>query len=133
MKQGTKNQSFFGLEFIATSEETEGKYFLSKAIIPAGDNGPPPHIHSKEDEGFYIEKGELTFIVNHKEICVRAGSFINIQKGEKHTWYNSSAGEAIVIVTFCPAGIEEMFRELDQNITDIHLISRKYGTHFFIE
>jgi quercetin dioxygenase-like cupin family protein len=133
MLLNSQYSSFFGLQFIATSQETEGKYFLAKTIVPDGDDGPPPHIHTREDESFYIEKGELTFVVNDKEIVVKTGDFINIQKGEKHTWYNNSGKSTHLFITFCPGGIEEMFRELDQNMVDINEIGKKYGTEFFNE
>ena len=48
--------------FLATSEDTSGKYALWEAIVPPG-GGPPPHLHSREEEGFYILEGEITFTI----------------------------------------------------------------------
>ena len=45
--------------FLATGEDTNGKYALWEAIVPPG-GGPPPHVHSREEEGFYILEGEIT-------------------------------------------------------------------------
>lgn len=39
--------------FLATGEDTNGKYAMWEAIVPPG-GGPPPHVHSQEEEGFYI-------------------------------------------------------------------------------
>src|SRR5438132_7538016 len=36
--------------FLATGEDTNGKYALWEAIVPPG-GGPPPHVHSREEEG----------------------------------------------------------------------------------
>ena len=47
--------------FLATGAETNGKYALWEAIVPPG-GGPPPHVHSREEEGFYILEGEITEI-----------------------------------------------------------------------
>src|ERR1700680_3294479 len=44
--------------FLATGEDTNGKYALWEAIVPPG-GGPPPHVHSREEEGFYILEGEI--------------------------------------------------------------------------
>lgn len=127
----TKNhKSYFGLVYIATAEQTNGRYFISETVVPAGDPGPPPHIHSKEDESFYVISGELTFVVNGEEVALRAGEFLNIEKGEKHTWKNNSSSPARLLVTFAPAGIEEMFVELENNPSDIKNISSRYGTRF---
>lgn len=130
MKIKKSNESHFGLTFLATGRETNGKLFLSATTIVAGDGGPPVHAHSREDEGFYLKKGNLTFIVNEKEIKLKEGEFLNINKGEKHTWRNDTEFDAELIVTFVPAGIENMFMELYKNMEDIKRIGMKYGTDF---
>ena len=33
--------------FLATGEDTDGKYALWEAIVPPA-GGPPPHVHSRE-------------------------------------------------------------------------------------
>src|ERR1700710_2605568 len=53
--------------FLATGDETDGKYAIWEAIVPPG-GGPPPHVHSREEEGFYILEGEITFHVG-LEFC----------------------------------------------------------------
>ncbi|MEQ8788802.1 MAG: cupin domain-containing protein [Pirellulaceae bacterium] len=45
--------------FLATGEETGGKYAMWEAIVPPG-GGPPPHIHSREEESFYVLEGQMT-------------------------------------------------------------------------
>ena len=37
--------------FLATGEETEGRYAMWEALVLPG-GGPPPHTHSREEEGF---------------------------------------------------------------------------------
>jgi len=53
--------------FLATGEDTNGKYALWEALVPPG-GGPPPHVHSREEEGFYILEGEITFTVNGERV-----------------------------------------------------------------
>ena len=48
--------------FLATGDETNGKYAMLEAIVPPG-GGPPPHTHSREVESFFILEGEITFTV----------------------------------------------------------------------
>ena len=52
--------------FLATGEETNGKYAIWEAIVPPG-GGPPPHVHSREEEGFYVLEGEITFQIGEEQ------------------------------------------------------------------
>lgn len=130
MKIKKSREVYFGLTFLATGKETDGKYFLSETTVPSGDPGPPIHTHSKEDEGFYLRSGTLLFLIDGEEIKLNEGEYLNIEKGEKHTWRNESNLDAELIVTFVPAGIEDMFKELDRNMANIKEIGQKYGTEF---
>jgi mannose-6-phosphate isomerase-like protein (cupin superfamily) len=49
--------------FLATGDDTNGKYALFEALVGPG-GGPPPHVHSREEEGFYVLEGEITFTIN---------------------------------------------------------------------
>lgn len=57
--------------FLATGDETNGRYAMCEAIPPGG--GPPPHVHSREEEGFYVLEGEITLTVGDKRLVVTAG------------------------------------------------------------
>lgn len=41
--------------FLATGEDTDGKYALLEAIVPPGGS-PPPHVHSREDEASFYSR-----------------------------------------------------------------------------
>jgi hypothetical protein len=46
---------------IKTSAQlTGGAYGLVEASVPPG-SGPPPHVHTREDEAFYVLDGQLEF------------------------------------------------------------------------
>ena len=132
MKKSKANKNYFGLNFIATGNETNGKYCLSQTTVPAGDPGPPIHSHSKEDESFFLIRGQLIFIIDGKEVELDEGNFLNIEKGERHTWRNDANVDAEMIITFAPDGIENMFIELDRDVSKIKEIGMKYGTAFEI-
>jgi hypothetical protein len=53
--------------FLATGDNTLGTYGLWEAIDPPG-GGPPPHVHSREEERFYILEGEITVQSGDKRI-----------------------------------------------------------------
>lgn len=101
--------------FLATSEDTDGKYATWEAIVPPG-GGPPPHIHSREEEGFVVLEGEITFQVRDKRIVAKAGTFANIPLGTPHSFKNESDQPAKMIITVAPAGLEKMFLEVSMPV-----------------
>ena len=96
--------------FLATGEETDGKYALFEAIVPPG-GGPPPHVHSREEEGFYILEGEITFTIDGKPLVATAGMFANMPVGTPHSFKNESSRPAKMLISVAPAGLEKMFFE----------------------
>jgi quercetin dioxygenase-like cupin family protein len=97
--------------FLATGEETEGKYAMFEAIVPPG-GGPPPHVHSREEESFLILEGEITFTVNGEQIIATAGTFANMPVGSLHSFKNATDKTARMIISVAPAGLEKMFFEV---------------------
>jgi quercetin dioxygenase-like cupin family protein len=96
--------------FLATGQDTNGKYAMWEAIVPPG-GGPPPHVHSREEEGFYILEGEITLHVGDERIVAPAGMFANMQVGTPHSFKNESDKPARMLISVAPAGLEEMFFE----------------------
>ena len=79
--------------------------------MPPG-GGPPPHVHSREEEGFYILEGEITFTVNGERLVARAGAFANMPVGTPHSFKNESSQLAKMLISVAPAGLEQMFFEV---------------------
>ncbi len=88
--------------FLATGEETDGKYALWEAIVPPG-GGPPPHVHSREEEGFCILEGEITFRIGEKQIVATAGMFANMPVGTPHSFKNESDRAAKMLISVGPS------------------------------
>jgi quercetin dioxygenase-like cupin family protein len=97
--------------FLATGEETNGKYAMWEALVPPG-GGPPPHVHSREEEGFYILEGEITLQVGEKRLVATAGMFANMPVGTPHSFKNESDRTAKMLISVAPAGLEQMFFEV---------------------
>src|SRR5256885_11079023 len=94
--------------FLATGDNTHGTYAIWEAIVPPG-GGPPPHVHSREEEGFYILEGEITVHVGNERIVANAGMFANMPVGTPHSFKNESAKPAKMLISVAPAGLEQMF------------------------
>src|SRR5438874_1459651 len=96
--------------FLATGDDTNGKYALFEALVGPG-GGPPPHVHSREEEGFYVLEGEITFTVNGERVVATAGTFANMPVGTPHSFKNEGGRPARMLVSVAPAGLEQMFFE----------------------
>ncbi|MFO1007289.1 MAG: cupin domain-containing protein [Planctomycetaceae bacterium] len=97
--------------FLATGEETDGKYAMFDALVPPG-GGPPPHVHTREEESFYILEGEITFLIGDQRVVATAGMFANVSTGCLHAFKNESDKPARMIITVAPSGLEKMFMEV---------------------
>jgi quercetin dioxygenase-like cupin family protein len=97
--------------FLATGDDTNGKYAVWEAIVPPG-GGPPPHVHSREEEGFYILEGEITLQIDGERIVATAGMFANMPVGTPHSFKNESNKPARMLISVAPAGLEQMFFEV---------------------
>jgi quercetin dioxygenase-like cupin family protein len=96
--------------FLVTGEETGGAYFAMEALVPPG-GGPPPHIHTREDETFYLLEGNVEFLLGEEIIVAGPGDFVNVPRGTVHRFRNTGTETARLVLTFTPAGIERWFKE----------------------
>jgi mannose-6-phosphate isomerase-like protein (cupin superfamily) len=103
---------FFGclVRILAGGEETGGSYSLSEHLLPAGA-GTPPHVHHNEDEAFYILAGEVTIWCGGNSYLARAGDFAMLPRGVRHSFLNTGAGDARMLVLTNPAGFEQFIAE----------------------
>ena len=99
--------------FLATGDDTNGKYALWEAIVPPS-GGPPPHVHSREEEGFYVLAGEITFTIGDQRLVASAGMFANMPVGIPHSFKNETNRPARMLISVAPAGLEQMFFEVGQ-------------------
>lgn len=101
--------------FLTTGEETNGAYALWEAtVFPGG--GPPLHVHSREEEGFYVLEGEITFTVGEERIVAAPGTFANMPVGTPHSFKNEGERPARMLISVAPAGLEQMFLEVGQPV-----------------
>jgi quercetin dioxygenase-like cupin family protein len=60
--------------------DTSGAFAMMEAIVLPG-HGPPPHIHSREDEAFYILEGELVFHADGGSFTATPGAWVTLARG----------------------------------------------------
>jgi quercetin dioxygenase-like cupin family protein len=97
--------------YLVTGVETNGAFAMFEAYVPAG-NGTPPHVHHREDEMFYVIKGEFEFIVAGESKLLGAGDFLLGQRGVPHNFRNVGSSPGRMLITVTPAGFEDFFAEI---------------------
>jgi mannose-6-phosphate isomerase-like protein (cupin superfamily) len=116
-----KGRAYWGADdtytFLVTGEESGGSYFTMEALVPPG-GGPPPHIHHREEEQFYILEGEITFRVGRQTIRATAGDFVHVPRETIHQFRNEGLTQVKMLITYSPAGLEKLFQEAFQPVTD---------------
>jgi quercetin dioxygenase-like cupin family protein len=96
----------------ASGETTDGRVAVIEHLAPEGA-GSPLHIHSREDEWFYVIDGALTFWVGGETIEAPAGSFVYGPRNVPHTFVVSSPEARFLLVTE-PAGFESFMRAVGE-------------------
>jgi quercetin dioxygenase-like cupin family protein len=93
---------------VITAQETRNTHFAFEATEPPG-GGPPLHVHTREDEFFWVLEGEITFYVGGQRIVRQAGGTAFVPRGVPHCFKNCSPRKARLLVMFTPGDIEGFF------------------------
>jgi quercetin dioxygenase-like cupin family protein len=96
------------ITFVVTGEQTGGAFFMAHVSVPPG-GGNPPHIHTREEESFYLQQGTLTVNVGGKTLTASAGDFIWLPRGVAHSFQNTGNVDAKFLLVSAPAGLEKFF------------------------
>jgi quercetin dioxygenase-like cupin family protein len=96
---------------LAAGEDTGGAYALIHAEVQPG-GGPPPHLHRREDEAFYVLEGDLAFQADGRNFPAAAGSWVTLPKGSLHTFKNTGPTTARMLIVVNPSGLEKFFAEV---------------------
>ena len=94
-----------------SGNDTSGAFAMMEAIVPPG-HGPPPHIHSREDEAFYVLEGELRFHAEDRSFSATSGAWVTLARGSLHFFTNTGANPARMLIVVTPAGLEDFFLEV---------------------
>ena len=96
----------------ATAEDTAGSFYLGEALIQPGFAGPPPHVHERLHDMFYVLEGALTLRLGDETLELLPGSFACVAPGTVHTFSNRSERPARFLNFNTPGGWENYMRDL---------------------
>ena len=116
--------------------DTGGAFALVECSDPTG-GGPPPHIHHREDETFYVLEGEYEIVCGQEKFTAKQGAAALLPRDVPHTNRNISNATSKILVTLTPAGFEQFFEEIgamspaeQSEIPRVMGIAQRYGLEF---
>jgi quercetin dioxygenase-like cupin family protein len=101
----------------ATSERTGGSLVVLENVTAPG-GGPPPHIHTREDEFWYVLDGTFEIRIGDDVHALGPGGFAFAPRGTVHNFRNTAATPSRILVGFSPAGMDGFFRASGRPATD---------------
>lgn len=130
---------------LVNGAKTGGRFGAVEFSAPRNP-GPPLHIHTREDETFYVLEGEVHVICGDKMLHARTGDLVFLPRGIPHTpSFIAENTRALLFIT--PAGFEKFFEELstpaitltppaqstlEPNTKNLAAIVARYGGEFVV-
>ena len=104
---------------LATAETTGGELTVLDQVMPAR-SGPPPHVHERLHEYFYVLDGMIRFQIGNDVKTAVAGSMVSIPRNTIHGFAVGSE-TARVLNFYTPAGFTEQITMLGTPATELRL------------
>jgi mannose-6-phosphate isomerase-like protein (cupin superfamily) len=89
--------------FKAVAGLDDGDLSLMERTLPPGGRRPPPHRHTNCSEAYFVLDGVVSIIVDGKELTVGREGCVLVPRGTAHTFGNTSAEPARLLVIHAPA------------------------------
>jgi quercetin dioxygenase-like cupin family protein len=98
----------------AGGEQTGGTFYLGEVVAQPGFPGPPPHVHERLHDMFYVLAGTLHLQIGEEAVELAAGGFACIPPGVVHTFSNPTDASVRFLNFNTPSGWELYMRDLDK-------------------
>jgi mannose-6-phosphate isomerase-like protein (cupin superfamily) len=97
----------------ASRDTTNGSLGFVEATVPPG-GGPIAHVHTRNDEAFYVLSGELEMLDGGRTFVARTGDFVFVPRGIRHRFRNTGVHAVRLLLLFTPGGDEQGFQFGDE-------------------
>jgi mannose-6-phosphate isomerase-like protein (cupin superfamily) len=94
----------------AAADTTGGSFTLLEEVPPLLDTSS--HVHSREDEMYFVLEGDHVFVCGGKEFRVGPGGLAFLPRGVPHSHRRLVPGAGRLLCILTPAGLEGFFRVL---------------------
>lgn len=101
---------------MSRADTTPSRVAVMEVELPPKTFGAPPHIHTKEDEHFYVIEGSVHFLNKEEIVEVNAGGLMILPRGYMHGFWNHSDKPAKMLLIITPGEFASFF---DNVVADI--------------
>ena len=99
------------IDFKVTAQDNPNLFILENTFHHKG--GPARHLHTDQDEWFYVIEGEFVFEVGQVRMRLQPGDSLLGPRNVPHVWAFDGDALGRILVAFTPAGkMEAFFREV---------------------
>lgn len=113
------------ISVLLSGKDTGGAFSLIHGYEIKGLE-PPPHIHSREDESFYLLEGEITYKAGDKVMKAGKGNWVFLPRGIQHS-FQVITEQAEVLIHLSPGGFENYFIEMSEPARELIIPPRPQG------
>lgn len=125
------------LSVLLSGEQTDNKLTVMFDVTPPGV-GPPPHVHSSEDEFFLVVEGRISYFAEGEWTEVGVGGAVYFPRGVVHCYRNDGETPSKHWILTTPSGFENFFGAIaaefakpgDPDMPRIVEISREHGIEY---
>jgi mannose-6-phosphate isomerase-like protein (cupin superfamily) len=97
--------------YLATGDQTGGKFGLYRWNMGAEPSGPAPHFHRTITESFFVLDGTVRVFDGTAWTDAGAGDFFHVPEGGIHAFRNESGVPASMLILFTPGAPREDYFE----------------------
>ena len=98
-------------EQLASHDETAGALGVSLVTQPVG-TATPIHVHTEEDEAFYLLDGTMTYSADGQLYRLGAGSFIFLPRGLPHGFRVTGSDPVRFLAVTLPGALMSLYDEV---------------------
>lgn len=132
-RHGTPAMAFGNHIIRIMAGNTGGSIGMLEAFIAPGE-GPPLHVHEREDEFFRVLSGTFGFWCADDYAELGPGGCIALPRGIAHRFQNTGATEGHLMVVVTPGGFESFFPMVElckpETPAEIAAIAAEFGVSF---
>jgi quercetin dioxygenase-like cupin family protein len=113
------------ISILLSGKDTGGSFALIHGYEKKGLE-PPPHIHTREDESFYLLDGEIHYTAGNELFKAKKGNWVFLPRGIQHS-FQVITDQAEVLVHLSPSGFENYFIEMSEPAPEMVIPPRPQG------